>query len=69
MRAKTGRSSSQILAESEAVDKFKGAEFRDPRSEPSAIRQRRGSAGWRKSRKGARRERKRTFSRATSSPP
>ena len=29
MRAKTGRSSRQILAESEAVDKFKGAEFRD----------------------------------------
>ena len=29
MRAKTGRSSSQILAESGAVDKFKGAEFRD----------------------------------------
>ena len=29
MRAKTGRSSSQILAESEAVNKFKGAEFRD----------------------------------------
>ena len=29
MRAKTGRSSSQILAESEAVDKFRGAEFRD----------------------------------------
>ena len=29
LRAKTGRSSRQILAESEAVDKFKGAEFRD----------------------------------------
>ena len=29
MRAKTGRSSSQILAESQAVDKFRGAEFRD----------------------------------------
>ena len=29
MRARTGRTSSQILAESEAVNKFKGAEFRD----------------------------------------
>ena len=29
MRAETGRSSSQVLAESEAVNKFKGAEFRD----------------------------------------
>ena len=29
MQAKTGRSSTQILAESKAVDKFKGAEFRD----------------------------------------
>ena len=29
MRARTGRSSSQVLAESEAVDKFRGAEFRD----------------------------------------
>ena len=27
--ARTGRSSSQVLAESEAVDKFRGAEFRD----------------------------------------
>ena len=35
MRAKTGRSSIQILAESEAVNKFKGAEFRDlDRSHP-----------------------------------
>ena len=29
MSARTGRSSSQLLAESEAVDKFRGAEFRD----------------------------------------
>ncbi len=29
MRARTGRSSSQVLAESKAVNKFKGAEFRD----------------------------------------
>ena len=29
MRARTGRSSSQILAESDAVNKLKGAEFRD----------------------------------------
>ena len=29
MTARTGRSSSQVLAESEAVDKFRGAEFRD----------------------------------------
>ena len=29
MRARTGRSSSQVLAESEAVDKFRGAEFQD----------------------------------------
>ena len=29
MRARTGRSSSQVLAESKAVNKFKGAQFRD----------------------------------------
>ena len=67
MRAKTGRSSSQILAESEAVDKFKGAES------GTSIRAIRDTATsrecwWRKSRKGARRSAT-DFSRATSSPP